>query len=126
MKNGSGSQDEHRNTALARSTFLTQRTWRSAGVAALLVAGIMVWYGVEMDFREFGTVFLLVYWGIFLLSLLVAFYMVLLDIRYIRLGYLQEERDLYLDTLGNEELRQALREQGQGADPDSPDNTSPD
>jgi hypothetical protein len=62
------------------------------------------------------------YWGIFFLSLLVTLYMVLLDLRYIRLMYVREEKDLFEDTLGSEEFRQALLKRSRGVPPahDSP------
>lgn len=60
---------------------------------------------------------LVVYWGVFFLSLLVTMYMVLLDLRYIRLMYVREEKGLFEDTLGSEEFRRALLKRGDGASP---------
>ena len=68
----------------------------------------MAWYGAAfLSFRE-GTLFLLAYWGVFLLLLFVAFYCVLLDIRYIRMLYALERRKLFHETVGNPEFRRAL------------------
>lgn len=107
MKNGSGS---HEQRAAKATSFLTQKTWRIVGALSLSLAGGMAWFGAKMDIQAYSPIFLMVYWAIFLLALLVTFYMVLLDIRYIRLSYLQDERDLFLETLGDEELRQTLRD----------------
>jgi len=57
---------------------------------------------------QLGWPLLGAYWGLFLLSLLVTFYMVLLDFRYIRLMYIQGEKELFEETLGSEEFRRAL------------------
>ncbi|MBI1319707.1 MAG: hypothetical protein GC168_12275 [Candidatus Hydrogenedens sp.] len=54
--------------------------------------------------------FVALYWLAWLVSLGVAIYCVLLDLRYIRAAFLLEERDLYRDTLGSEEFRQAMYE----------------
>lgn len=89
---------------------VNQRTWRMIGAAAILVCVIMAWYGGDNLSRNHSPMFLLVYWGIFLLFLLAAFYVVLLDIRYIRLMYVLGERDIFENTLGSEEFQKALRE----------------
>ncbi|MBI2433825.1 MAG: hypothetical protein HYV26_13240 [Candidatus Hydrogenedentes bacterium] len=49
------------------------------------------------------------YWGVFLLLLLLALYLALVDLRFIRLQYLLGRREIFYDTLGSEEFRQALR-----------------
>ncbi|MBL7644575.1 MAG: hypothetical protein JNK74_00155 [Candidatus Hydrogenedentes bacterium] len=54
-------------------------------------------------------VYQIAYWGLFLVSLLVALYMALLDLRYIRMQYSLGEKELFEDTLGSEEFRAALR-----------------
>ena len=52
---------------------------------------------------------LFVYWGGFLLLLLIALYAALLDLRYIRLQYLLGQREIFQETLGSEEFRATLR-----------------
>ena len=104
MKNGSGSPTE-----LPRH-FITQRGWRLLGIGALVFAGALVWFGPATLRTEPGLVFLCVYWGAFVLVLLVAFYAVLLDVRYIRLQYALEQRAIFEDTLGSDAFRKALHE----------------
>jgi hypothetical protein len=50
------------------------------------------------------------YWGLFLVLLVVALYMVLLDVRYIRLQYLLARREIFQETLGDPTFRSALRD----------------
>lgn len=52
----------------------------------------------------------MVYWSVFLLFLLLAVYVALLDLRYTRMQYSHGERELFEDTLGSEEFRTALRD----------------
>lgn len=74
------------------------------------ICGVMAWYGARPGVTNLDWPHLAVYWGVFLLSLLVTVYMVLLDLRYIRLLYLQGEKKLFEETLGSEEFRRALRQ----------------
>ena len=73
----------------------------------------MAWYGVKPGVVNLGWPLLGVYWGVFVLSLLVTLYMVLLDFRYIRLLYVQGEKQLYEETLGSDEFRRALLKRGE-------------
>jgi hypothetical protein len=85
-----------------------QTKWRLTGGGAVALSAGMAWYGAAfLSFRE-GTLFLLAYWGAFLLLLGVAFYCVLLDIRFIRMLYALERRKLFHETVGSPELRRAL------------------
>lgn len=68
----------------------------------------MAWYGTQPGVTRLAVPMQIAYWGIFLLALLSAVYVALLDLRYIRLQYTLGERELYNDTLGAEELRTAL------------------
>ena len=95
--------------------WLNQRAWRTIGAVALLAAAGMAWYGSEHAVRDVSVLFMAVYWGIFSVCLLVAMYMALIDLRYIRVQYLMGQRDIYLDTMGDEALREALRKRGPGA-----------
>lgn len=97
---------------------MTQRTWRSIGLGSLILCGVLVWYGAKPGVTSLGRPALAVYWGVFLISLAVTFYMVLLDLRYIRLQYSLGEKELFEETLGSEEFRKALRrarQSGSGA-----------
>lgn len=89
---------------------INQRMWRIVGGIAILACVFMAWYGGENLSRNHSPMFLLIYWGIFMLLLLVAMYVVLLDIRYIRLQYTLGARDIFDNTLGSEEFRKAIRE----------------
>ena len=108
-----------------RDSIVSQRTWRAIGLFSLAVCGVMAWYGAKPGMRELTWNVLAVYWGIFLLALLVTLYMVLLDFRYIRLMYLQEEREIFEDTLGDEEFRKALRDRARPSRPVSTRDESP-
>ena len=73
--------------------------------------------------REGHTVYyLLGYWGIFLALLLGAFYVVILDIRYIRLQYLLAQRDAFHSTIGSESFRRALYEGERKPGAEKPEN----
>ena len=53
--------------------------------------------------------FRLGYWSVFGLLFVTVFYMVLLDIRYIRLRYFRERQAIFEETLGEASFRGALR-----------------
>jgi predicted Holliday junction resolvase-like endonuclease len=71
-------------------------------------AALMVWLGVDY-LRIWSWPVHAVYWGFFLLILIAAMYIVLIDIRYIRLQYKLEQREIFQSTLADEEFRKALR-----------------
>jgi hypothetical protein len=70
----------------------------------------MAWCGTKSGVTSLAPVYQIVYWCVFLLLLLLALYMALLDLRYIRMLYSEGEKDLFEDTLGSEEFRRALRD----------------
>lgn len=70
----------------------------------------MAWSGTRPGVTSLEPVYQIAYWGLFLVSLLVALYMALLDLRYIRMQYTLGEKELFEDTLGSEEFRTALRQ----------------
>ena len=70
----------------------------------------MAWYGVHARLFWGSRLFLVLYWGAFLLLLAATFYTVLLDIRYIKLQYSLGKRELFRETLGDETFRKALIE----------------
>lgn len=96
--------------AKKQQSFLTQRGWRITGGVALLVAGGMAWYGPTQLAEGQSVGYLAGYWGIFLVALAVAMWCVMLDLRYIRYEYAEGERDIFQQTLGNEEFRRAIAE----------------
>lgn len=89
---------------------ITQRNWRIAGGVILACGAAMAWYGVDFVRQGYPSWFLLAYFGVFLVLLLAAFYIVILDIRYIRLQYVLRQREIFRSTIGSEEFRRALRE----------------
>lgn len=70
----------------------------------------MAWSGTRPGVTSLEPVYQIAYWGLFLVALLVALYMALLDLRYIRMQYTLGEKELFEDTLGSEEFRTALRQ----------------
>lgn len=97
-----------------------QRKWRLAGALALGLSALMAWYGVAHLGFAGSTLILIVYWSVFLLCLIVAFLMALLDLRYIRLQHALEQRRIFMETLGSKAFRESLRkaQQEQQASPD--------
>lgn len=93
---------------------LNQRTWRTIGAVTLTGCGIMGLYGPNVQYRDSPLAFA-VYWTVFLILLFVTLWMVLIDIRYIRLQYRAGRRAIFMETLGDEEFRRSLR--GEGGEP---------
>ena len=87
---------------------LTQKGWRTVGSVTLGGAAIMAWFGASETFTQGAIVRFVVYWGLFLLLLVVTLYVVLLDLRYIRLQYVASERELLRQTLADESFRREL------------------
>jgi hypothetical protein len=89
---------------------LTQKRWRLVCSFTIALAAFMAWYGVENDALHASLGFVLAYWGVFLLLLVTSLYLVVLDLRYIRLQYALHKRALYLETIGEESFRKSLLE----------------
>jgi TRAP-type C4-dicarboxylate transport system permease small subunit len=85
-----------------------QRIWRTAGGIALVCCALLAWFGVDNVRADDSFVYFALYWSAFLFFLLVALYVVLLDMRYIRLQYHLGRQEIFRATLGNEEFRRAL------------------
>ncbi|MBI2425339.1 MAG: hypothetical protein HYV27_21110 [Candidatus Hydrogenedentes bacterium] len=105
-----GTNDGSGTTANAAFAWLNQRTWRSIGSVSLLLSAGMAWWGIDHLPKDLPMVYFGVYWAIDLLALLVACYMALLDMRYLRLQFALEERKLFRDALGDEAIRRAIQE----------------
>lgn len=99
----SGFQDQTEQPSLSRPKrsltsflLLTHAGWRIVGGVAITGAGFMAWYGSDamLNPKE-AAMPLWLYWGAFLLLMLAAMVAVLLDIRYVRLRFLLEERAMY-------------------------------
>lgn len=107
---------------------LKQKHWRWVGAICLLVAGAMTVYAtntnilrdsmisVALIFFEgtsdpspaYPLLVYILYWGIFLLCIVVAVYMVVLDLRYIRLEYVLEKRSIMKEAWEDEDFRKAI------------------
>lgn len=87
-----------------------QRRWRIAGLMTLGGCGALAVGGSRMQWAAWPAWAMIGYWLTFLLLLLVTFYIVLVDIRFIRAEYAVMKRELFRETLGDETLRRALIE----------------
>lgn len=94
----------------APASWFTQRGWRRVGACCLTASALMAFFGADAEFLQGAAWILLAYWGGFLLLLGIAFYTVVLDVRYIRLQYALGRREVFRQTLGSPEFREALRE----------------
>ncbi len=103
---------------------LTQRRWRAIGLITLTGAGAMAVGGVWVNAAD-SRLFFAIYWTIFLGLLLTTLYMVLLDLRYIRVLYTSGKREIYKETLGNEEFRRVLQQGTARAQDSSPHASTP-
>ncbi|GMW03428.1 MAG: hypothetical protein AMXMBFR84_45620 [Candidatus Hydrogenedentota bacterium] len=86
-----------------------QKHWRITGLASLGVCALMAFTATEWPFLRESLLWFTLYWLGFLLALLVTFYCVLLDIRYIRASFALERRDIFNETLGDPEFRESLK-----------------
>ena len=87
-----------------------QKRWRFVGGVTIGLCGLMAWFGVDMAMLRESTIVFLIYWGVFALLFFVTLYIVALDLRYIRAQHAIAQRDLFCQTLGEQEFREALRE----------------
>jgi len=104
MKNASGSP-----TGKSLSP-IRQRTWRATGGISIACCALLTLYGAGAIGPGVSPWLLLGFWLAWLVSLGVAIYCVLLDIRYIRASFLVDERALFRETLDNEAFRKAVLE----------------
>jgi len=89
---------------------LTQRRWRTIGTITLGASAAMAAIGARYGFfRHCSPTTRLGYWILLLLLLLVSVYIALLDLRYIRMRYAMEKREVFRRTLGEESFRKELR-----------------
>lgn len=89
---------------------MKQAHWRLLGGVCLACCGAMALFGTKLKASVVSPWLFLGYWGLFLLLFLVTLYCVLVDLRFIRAERAIMERDVFMETLGNEEFRRALRE----------------
>ncbi len=88
---------------------LTQRRWRIVGAVCLAACAFMAWYGVRFEALRQSPAVFLGYWGLFLVLFLIVMYCVILDLRYIKAEHAIMQRQVFRETLGDEEFRRALK-----------------
>ena len=96
--------------------------WACAGTTAL--AALLAWYGSEAGPVFASLLTTAAYWGLFVVLLFASLYLVVLDLRFIRLAYALEKRRLYQETLGSEEFRKSLLSSPKRDDPTPPSEQS--
>lgn len=109
---------------------LTQSVWRRYAAFTLAGAAAMALYAAVSGILR-GTVYLLVslfseadveraqigsgwvylaYWALFALLLLATLYISVLDLRFIRLRYVAQRRELFSHTLGTGEIGESVKD----------------
>jgi hypothetical protein len=88
--------------------WITQTRWRAVGAVTTACAAGMAWYGAASRFFVESLVQFILYWGVFLALLVISLFIVALDIRYTILQYRLSERELFHETLGDEQFRKTL------------------
>lgn len=75
--------------------------WRLAGILCLTGAFFLVFFSEVFLHREMEARIVMIYWGSLLCFLGGAVYIAMLDMRFTRLLYKKEERDLFFQTFTN-------------------------
>ena len=101
-----------------------QKRWRIIGGISIALCAIMAGLGVNIQALHESKTLFVVYWGVFLLLFLGTLYIVALDLRYIRAQHAIAERDLFQETLGDREFREALNEAVRTQPDDNADDTA--
>ena len=111
-----------------RKPLLTQARWRLLGSLTIGGSLLMAAYAVSTDIlRESALYFVsiaydearesadtqaasghFVFWGLFVFLILASVYLAMLDMRYIRLQYLLQKREIFGQTLGDSAFRESL------------------
>jgi len=106
------SEDTHSDSSETAPTPLVndtwQKRWRMVGGATIVLCAVMAGFGVNIQALHESKTLFVVYWGVFLLLFLGTLYIVALDLRYIRAQHAIAERDLFQETLGDRQFREAL------------------
>lgn len=87
---------------------INQRQWRKAGALSIAACALLAWVGATRNFFLDSPLIGILYWGAFLVLMALTFLIVWLDIRYIRLQYALERRNVFRETLGEEQFRKEL------------------
>jgi len=81
-------------------------------MVTIAACALLAYFGAANGFFLGAPVACVLYWGLFLILMVATFFIVWLDIRYIRLQYALDRRKVFRETIGNEEFRKALLEDG--------------
>lgn len=100
-----------------------QAKWRLAGGAFLLAGLLMVLLSGLVLRPGMGWLMLTAYWVIFVLLLMAALYIAMLDLRFTRLELKMREREIFHETFMSEEFRQALNDARNKAKEEDPPGT---
>ncbi len=80
------------------------------GAVSIGVCALMAWGGVRLESVRESPVLFWIYWGVFFVLFMVTLYIVLVDIRFIRVQQALALREAFRDTLGDKQFRSALRD----------------
>ena len=92
-----------------------QTKWRIAGGIAIAGSVVLAYGGRHWDFPRQSLTHFMVYWLVFFIFFVTALLLAIWDLRYIRAQYRVDERELFRQTLGEEDFRKRLREAEQQA-----------
>jgi hypothetical protein len=87
-----------------------QTKWRIAGGIAIGGSAVLAYGGLHWDFPRQSLTHFVVFWLVFFIFFITALLLALWDLRYIRAQYRYDERELFQQTLGDEDFRKRLRE----------------
>lgn len=87
-----------------------QTKWRIAGGIAVAGSAVLAYGGRHWDFPRQSLTHFVLYWLVFLGFFVAAMVLAIWDLRYIRAQYRYDERELFQQTLGDEDFRKRLRE----------------
>lgn len=88
-------------------------TWRLAGVLCLAGAFLLVLFSETLLTREMNPRLIMIFWGSLLCLLGAAVYIAMLDMRFNRLMYKKQERDLFLQTFMHGKLPEKKEEKAE-------------
>lgn len=83
--------------------------WRTAGLLCLAGSLLLALYSGRVVRVDASLPVLVLYWSAFIVLLMAALWMALLDVRYTRVEFKVRERELFQQTFLSEEFRQMLK-----------------
>jgi hypothetical protein len=92
-----------------------QTKWRIVGGIAIACSVVLAYGGRHWDFPRQSLTHFMVYWLVFFVFFVTALLLAIWDLRHIRAQYRVDERELFRQTLGEEDFRKRLREAEQRA-----------